>query len=359
MHSHERMSVLAKKVRAAVIGLGMGRYHVSNFASCPECELVAVCDLDKDRLARVQGEFGVPRAVTEWEDVLAMEDVDVVAVALPNVFHKPVTIAAFETGKHVLCEKPLAMNAGEAKEMVAAGRKAGKYLMVHFNQRFAPETQWLKRYVSAGNLGEIYYAKTGWVRRRGLPGLGGWFTTMEKSGGGALIDIGVHALDLALWMLGFPKMTQVAGSVYAKFGPAAGKRERKTFDVDDLAAALIKFDNGATLSLEASWASNIRGEEIYTELLGTKAGVRRSSSDGVSIYSEAVGGLVDSRPASFTVRCENPQAHFVHCIQKGEEPIATGEQGFEVMRILDAIYASAGGRTSVVPAKTPAAAKKK
>lgn len=351
------MSPLAKKVRAAVIGLGMGRYHVRNFASCPDCELVAVCDVDKAKLESVKSEFGVARTVTKWEDVLAMDDIDAVAVVLPNILHKPVTIAAFGTGKHVLCEKPLAMDAGEAKEMVAAGRKAGRFLMVHFNQRFSPETQWIKRFVEEGRLGEIYYAKTGWVRRRGLPGLGGWFTTMQKSGGGALIDIGVHALDLALWYLGFPKMKEVMGSVYAKFGPEAGKRERKTFDVDDLAAALIKFDNGTTLALEASWASNIKGEEIYTELLGTQAGVRRSSSDGVAIFGEDAGGLTDARPAHFTVPCENPQAHFVRSILTGKEPIATGEQGLEVMRILDAIYASAGGRTSVAT-KTKAAKKK-
>jgi predicted dehydrogenase len=330
----------------------MGRYHVHNFANCSDSELVAICDVDEARLAAVKTEFGVPRAVTKWEDVIAMDDIDAVAVALPNVLHKPVTIAAFKTGKHVLCEKPLAMDAGEANEMVAAGHKAGRYLMVHFNQRFTPETQWLKRYVDGGHLGEVYYAKTGWIRRRGLPGLGGWFTTMAKSGGGALIDIGVHALDLALWYLGFPRMKEATGSVYAKFGPVAGKRERRTFDVDDLAAALIKFENGATLSLEASWASNVRGEEIYTELLGTRAGVRRSSGDGVSVFTEVAGGLIDSKPTSFTVPSEDPQAHFARCILRGEEPIATGEQGLEVMRILDAIYASAGGRASVVPSRS-------
>jgi len=341
------MSFLAKKVRTAVIGLSMGRYHVHNFAHCPDSELVAICDIDKAKLAAVKAEYGVPRAVTKWEDVIAMDDVDAVAVVLPNVLHKPVTVAAFRAGKHVLCEKPLAMDAGEAKEMVAAGHKAGRFLMVHFNQRFTPETQWLKRLVDEGRLGEVYYAKTGWVRRRGLPGLGGWFTTMAKSGGGALIDIGVHALDLALWYLGFPKMKEAMGSVYAKFGPDASKRQRKTFDVDDLASALIKFENGVTLTLEASWASNIQREEIYTELLGTQAGAKRSSSDGITVYGEMAGGLIDGKPTSYTIPCQNPQAHFARCILKGEEPIATGEQGLEVMRILDAIYASAGGRTSV------------
>lgn len=337
---------MAKKVRAAVIGLSMGRYHAQGYADAPGCELIAVCDIDRARLDRVQREFAVKYAFTDWQELLAVEEIDVVSVVLPNRLHHPVTLAAFDAGKHVLCEKPLAMNAQEATEMVDAGTRAGRFLMVHFNQRFTPDAMWLKRYIDQGGLGEIYFAKTGWLRRRGVPGIGSWFTMMSESGGGALIDIGVHALDLALWYMGYPRSIAVLGATYAKFGPAMGKRAKKTFDVDDMGVGLVKFDNGASLFLEASWASNTEREIVYTELLGTRAGARRCN--GITVYGEEAGAVLDVRPSHFTEPTESPQAHLVRSIQRGTPPIATGEQGLEVMRILDALYESAGGR--VIPA---------
>jgi predicted dehydrogenase len=280
-------------LKVGVIGLGMGRWHLQNYAKCPEAEIIALCDVDKERLKSAQEEYGVKHVFINYEEMLNLKGLQAVTLALPNRLHAPVTIAALSAGKHVLCEKPMAMNAKEAEEMVRTAKKAKKQLMIHFNQRFTQDALFLKRYIDAGHLGEIYYAKTGWTRRRGVPGMGSWFTRKAEAGGGGLIDLGVHMLDFALYMMGYPKSVSVIGRTYAKFGPAMGEREGKVFDVDDLAAALITFENGATLFLEASWATNIEQETISTELCGTQGGASRRNGQ-LKIFQEACGALRSS-----------------------------------------------------------------
>jgi predicted dehydrogenase len=257
-----------------------------------------------------------------------------------------VAIAAFEAGKHVICEKPLAMNPDEGAAMVAAAKKAGKLFMTGFNNRFRGDTQVLKKYIVSGALGDIYYAKTGWLRRKGAPGMGSWFTTKAASGGGPLIDLGVHMLDLTLWLMGCPKAVSVTGSTYAMFGPkgegsgswgtaVAGG----TYDVEDLAAAFIRLDSGATVILETSWISHIKQDVLYTNLMGTKGG---AEFDPLRIYTDMQGGSVDLFPA-FPDQSGHMMEirHFIDCLVNGTELIATGEQGLEITRILDAIYKSA------------------
>jgi predicted dehydrogenase len=332
---------LRKKLNVGVIGLGMGRWHLQNYAQCPECVIHALCDLDEGRLKSAQQDFGARYTFTDYTEMLSDRKLDAVTVALPNQLHAPATIAALRAGKHVLCEKPMAVNAAEAEAMVAAAKRAKKQLMIHFNQRFTPDARFLKRYIEAGGLGDIYYAKTGWTRRRGVPGMGSWFTQKALAGGGALIDIGVHMLDFALWMMGYPKSVQVLGSAYSVFGPKMAEAAGTTFDVDDLAAALVKFDNGATLFLEASWASNIEFQDlIYTELCGTLGGAIRRNGQ-LKIFREELGGLLDATPNRFLAPSETPQQHFVTSLLRSELNLAPGEQGLEVMRILDALYESA------------------
>jgi predicted dehydrogenase len=218
--------------------------------------------------------------------------------------------------------------------------------MTAFNNRFRGDTQVLKRFIESGELGEIYYAKTGWIRRRGIPGFGGWFTTKAMSGGGPLIDLGVHMLDLCLWLMGNPKAVTVTGSTYAKFGPKSrGTGQFRSVDntggcdVEDLSAAFIRLDTGATVILEASWASNIEREKSYTTLMGTKGG---SDLDPLRIYQEKQGVCVDITPACPNVAGHVMEIkHFVDCLVNGTELISTGEHGLEITRILHAIYKSA------------------
>ena len=325
------------KVKIGVIGLGMGRWHLNNYLRCRNAEVIALCDIDKGLLRSVAEACHIPHTFTEIEQCLALEDLDAVTVALPNHLHRPVTMAALDAGKHVLVEKPMAMNAMEAQRMVDAAARAQRILMMHFNYRFKPEFFFMKRHIESGALGGIYFGRTCYVRRRGMPRPGSWFAQKKLSGGGALVDIGVHCLDLALWLMDYPEVMEVHGAVYAKFGPEQAKKEGKIFDVDDLATGLIRFRNGATLLLEASWASNIGTNEVYTELYGTQGGF--SNREGWKIFTEQNGAQLDCIPSGLP-DVETPQQHFVSCIEEGKKPICPGEHGLMVQKILDGIYAS-------------------
>ena len=219
--------------------------------------------------------------------------------------------------------------------------------MINFSYRFTEQSMALKQQVEAGILGDVYFARTIWHRRRGLPGFGGWFGQKALSGGGPLIDLGVHRLDLALWLMGYPKPVWVMGSTYNPIGSALAQEKGKQFDVEDLAVGLIKFDNGATLELEASWAANINERELMeTRLFGTKAGlVQRNLEETykfeAEIYLERDGAHFDMKLHGPTRPVPTSMAHFVDSILNDTPHIATGEEGLLVMEILDAIYATA------------------
>ena len=330
-----------KKVRAAVVGLGMGRGHARGYKE-GGADLFALCDVNEERLAAVKAELDVPHAFTDFDTMLECDEIDVVSVALPNHLHAPFTIKALRAGKHVLCEKPMAMNAKEAKRMIDARDKSGKKLMIHFNNRLRPQSQLLKQWVDAGELGEVYYARTVWNRTRGVPGLGTWFTQKKLAGGGPLIDLGVHRLDLALWLMGYPEVKTVTGCEYHHLAKAIAKKQRKKMDVEDLATAYVRLANGASLSLEASWATNSeKREDMYTQLWGTKGGCAdRNVGEGYEfecrLWKDGPAGMVEVIPKQLPPG-RSCQAHFVECILKDKEPMATAEQGLTVMKILDAI----------------------
>jgi predicted dehydrogenase len=337
-----------EKLRCAVIGLGIGRGHARCFHKHPEAEVVAVADVDASKFVHVE-DF-LPSTAERYDnpsEMLQKEDLDIVAIAVPNTFHKPLAIEAMKRGVHVFCEKPMAMNAAEAEEMLAVSRETGKRLMINFSFRFTPQSWQMKKEVDSGVLGDIYFGRTVWHRRRGLPGFGGWFGTKALSGGGPLIDLGVHRLDLALWLMGYPKPTYVMASTYDHIGSAMAKEQGKHFDVEDLAVALIKFENGATLEVEASWAANIKERELMeTRLMGTKGGlVQRNLNEGYDFQAEM---FVEQNGCQFDMTPHDPipgvvssAHHFVDCIRNDTPHTATAEEGVTVMRLLDAIYASA------------------
>jgi predicted dehydrogenase len=338
---------MSERVKVAVIGVGMGKAHAEYYQRCPEAELVALCDRDANRLAEVAGILGVSQTFTDAEELFRLPGLQAVSVALPNFLHAPVTIAALNAGLHVLCEKPLAMNATEAAEMVAAAHRAGRRLMVHFNTRFNETSQLVKQAVDNGELGDIYFARALWHRSRGIPGMGGWFTQKQLAGGGALIDIGVHRIDLVLWLMGFPRVRSVSSSTYRHLGQQLAHRQGKEFDVEDLAAGFIRFENGASLTFEISWASQAeKREDMCTHLMGMAGGaIIRNLDEGyhmeARLLKDVGGALVEAAPMTHLPGLETAQAHFVHCIQQGRETMAPGEHGLAVMRVLDAIYESA------------------
>ena len=330
--------VIDHPVRIGVIGAGIGYLHLRSLKNVPNAEVTALCDVNGDRARAVANEFGIPNVFTDHNEMLKQDWLDAVLICVPNYLHHAVTLDTFKAGKHVYCEKPMAMNAAEAAEMVAAGKKARKILMMGFNNRFRGDSQLLKSFIENGELGDIYYAKTGWIRRKGIPGLGTWFTTKAQAGGGPLIDIGVHVLDLTLWLMGNPRPVSVMGSAYAMFGPKAAAAVGGTYDVEDLAVGLIKLDNGGTLFLEASWASHIARDVIYTSLMGTEGG---AELDPLQIYKDIHGVPADITPQFQPVSGhEMAVKHFVECVRDGKEPMSTGQHGLDIMNILDAIYES-------------------
>ena len=238
--------------------------------------------------------------------------------------------------------------------MKEAAEKSGKVLMVMRNNRYRSSSAFLKSYIKDGKMGEIYAGRCGWLRRRGIPGRGGWFTTKALSGGGPLIDLGVHMIDLSIWLMGNPKPVAVSGCTYRKFADSqisdsvnseyGDQVEDGTFDVEDLAMGMIRFENGACLQIEFSWASNIEKEEYFVELRGTKAGSKWSSVSGFSLFSEEYGKTVDVHPQPSTSGVaphEGNLRHFADVLLHGAEPMFTPDQGLDMIRILEAMYRSA------------------
>ena len=336
-----------KKLRVGVIGLGIGQSHISGFQSHPQAEVVAVADLNPVLLQHVADRFSVPGRYADAQEMLDAERLDVVSVATPNKLHQPLTLAALRAGCHVLCEKPMAMNAKEARVMLAAARRARKRLMINFSFRFKEETWALKQEVDRGTFGEFYFGRTVWHRRRGIPKFGSWFGQKALSGGGPLIDLGVHRLDLALWLMGYPKPAWVMGATYDHLAAPLAKAQNIAYDVEDLASAYIRFTNGATLVVEASWASNTReNETMETTLCGTKAGLTQKNVGGLyeheaEIYEERAGAQYDRKLHPPLPAAKQSMYHFIDCIVNNTPHTATAEEGIIVMELLDAIYASA------------------
>ncbi|HUT32994.1 MAG TPA: Gfo/Idh/MocA family oxidoreductase [Planctomycetota bacterium] len=340
------------RVNVAVVGLGMGRHHLKGYYDYPRSRAVAICDVDAARLAQFAAECKIPpeNCFTDYRKLMASArklELDAVSVALPNALHAPVTIAGLNAGLHVLCEKPMAMNVRQARAMLAAAKKARRKLMINFSYRFMPQTQSLKSVVASGAIGEVYYGRTAWYRRRGLPGFGGWFGQKKLSGGGPVIDLGVHRIDMAMWLMGSPKPVSVSASTYSVIGARVAKEQRKTFDVEDIGGAFIRFDNGATLLAEASWAGfTQKREEMITQLLGTKGGILHSNVNETyefeaRVFTEHDGALWETKLQQGLAPCPTAYQEFVNAIIEGRETIAPGEHGFAVQQILDAIYQSA------------------
>ncbi len=357
---------MAKKLRYGLIGCGgcgVGKHLAAYAKYADDVELYAVYDFEPAKAAAAAEKYGVPHVFDTYEAMLADPKLDVVSVVTPNALHAPITIAALRAGKHVHVEKPIALNADEARAIVAAKDAAGTLVMVALNNRFTEVSQFIKRYVDDGHLGEIYHARCGWRRRRGIPGRGGWFTTKALSGGGPVIDLGVHFFDLTLFFMGFPAPVSVSASTYCKFanapsggtGTFAAADAAGTFDVEDFAAGFAKLATGASVAFEFSWASNIEREVNYLELLGTRGGLSMYNGE-LRLFGEVGGALTDITPhvRNTSGWGDNETRHFIACIRKRRQPMAPPEDAVKMMQIIDGIYASAESgrevRMDAVPA---------
>ena len=348
---------MGKKLKIGLIGAGgMARtVHLPGFGRMDNVEVVAICDIVPEKAEALAEKFHISHIFEDYREMLKMPELDAVDICTPNVWHSIMAVDALEAGLHVFCEKPDAVSVEEAEKMKAAAEKSGKTLMVMRNNRYLPSSSFMKEYVETGKMGEIYAARCGWQRRRGIPGKGGWFTTKELSGGGPLIDLGVHMIDLTMWLMGNPKPVAVSGCTYCKFADTdvsdsehSNFGEKKTdgiFDVEDLAMGFIRFENGACMQIEFSWASNIEEEQRFYELRGTKAGASWSSpGEKLKIFTEEFGKTVDYLPniddKQISIHTANLR-HFVDVVLNGTEPMFVPQQGVDMVKILEAIYKSA------------------
>lgn len=348
----------SEQVGVGIIGGGMGRTHARNFKKMTSARLLAIAGPDVERCTEVAHENGIPDVYADYHEMLARPDIEAVTVAVPNFLHRPILLDCLAAGKHVMIEKPLAHNVADGEAIVAAAAASKTVVMMAFNNRFNGGSQVLKEQIGAGVLGDIYYAKARWLRREGIPGFGGWFTTKARSGGGPLIDIGVHVLDLALYLMGYPTVKAVFGATYAVFGPrgrgampgwrTSDSGPLATYDVEDLATGLITFTNGATLLIEASWASFIAAsDDVGVDLLGSEGGAHLTTATNpadkpLTIFTEMNGAQVDVTPWVPAVTGHAAELElFIKAIRDGNPPPSTVGEGLTVLRILDALYTSA------------------
>ena len=338
-------------LKIGVIGAGQIAYnHCGEIQAYQDAKIAAVADISEERRTRLQRAYGVEKSFSDPLELARAKGIDAVTVALPNKLHAEVSIAALEAGKHVLLEKPMAMNWEEAQAVAEAAEKSNRILMLGMNQRFTRQAQTVKALVHRGEMGGIYHAKAFWYRRAGTPKLGTWFCRKDMAGGGALLDIGVHLLDLCLHLMGNFQPESVSGSVYTKFGNRGlgegswgmSDRERDLFDVDDFATAFIKMKNGATVSLDISWAIHQKEENHYNvQLFGADAGagtfppeLYRSSHDGDEYHVIAPKNVPLKYP-----HCSRFH-NWLDAIMGKDQIEVTLDEALTVQKILDAIYTS-------------------
>jgi len=340
----------------------MLRSHVEGFRQAG-AEVAAVADPSPGTAARAASALAISQSFESVKAMLeACPDLDAVSVIVPNKFHKELAIQCLQAGLHVFCEKPPGLNAREVEEMLAASKAAGKRLQFNFNNRARPESQAMMDYLTDGTVGRINAAQAKWIRRTGIPGFGGWFTTKELSGGGPLIDL-LHMIDLALYFMGYPEPAHVLGQTFDNFitdkqfkGPwGIPDRADGVTDVESAAHGFVTFKTGQVLSLQVSWAEMIKREEVSVVFQGEKAGGKverifgmdgcdETAIDTCELYVQENGRSVNR--TIIPARCQDmgrigSAANFIAALRGEEAPLNTAEQALQLMRIIDAIYLSA------------------
>jgi predicted dehydrogenase len=344
-----------------VVGVGWaGQQHAEAYAKLPGVELAGIAGLEAPVRTALAERLGVERHVADWQELFADDSLDLVSVAVPTFLHAPITIAALERGLHVLCEKPIARTPDEAAAMVAAAERADRVLDVAFNRRRRGDIQALRRVIEAGRLGRPYYAKAWWLRRSGIPTLGSWFTSREQAGGGPLVDLGVHVLDYALFLLGQPRVTTVSASTYDLLGSAGfGGTEisDKTggsgaFDVEDLGSAFLRLDDGGTLLVETGWAAHrADGNEFGITIYGTEGGAELRVNEDDDTGRLTLFAELDGTPAVTELFAEPTNGHdavvegFLDAVRNGTG--GAGVAAAELARVVDACYRSAEQRREI------------
>lgn len=350
-------------IKVGIIGAGgMLQYHAAGFKQAG-AEIVAIADAAPGAARKAADKWGAKHAYESVDALLAeCKELDAVSIIVPNKFHAPLALQCLNAGKHVFCEKPPALSAAEVHAIIAASQKSGKKVMFNFNNRARPESQAMMKYVAAGQVGKINSAQAKWIRRTGIPGFGGWFTTKELSGGGPLIDL-LHMVDLAMYFMGYPEPAHVLGQTFNDFiqdksfkGPwGIPDRVGGVTDVENAAHGFVTFKTGQVLSLQVSWAEMVKREEVSVVFQGTKAGGKverlfgidgldNTAIDTCELYVQENGHSVNR--SIVTPACEDmgriaSAANFIEAIEGKAAPLNTPEQALRLMQVIDAIYVSA------------------
>jgi predicted dehydrogenase len=349
--------------KIAIIGAGgMAAYHASGFRQAG-AEIVALADVNQAAAEKAAAKHGITRVFTDVADMLrSVPELDAVSIIVPNKFHAPLALQALKAGKHVFCEKPPALNAREMAGLQAAAAKAKRTLMFNFNNRARPESYAMMEYITQGVVGPINTCQAKWIRRTGIPGFGGWFTTKALSGGGPLIDL-LHMIDLGLYFMGYPEPAHVLARTYQDH------IDNKTFkgpwgipdvakgvtDVEAAAHGFVTFKSGQSMSFAVSWAEMNRREEVSVTFHGQKAGglVRRlfgtdgldnTAIDACELYTHENGRPVNRSitvPPDETMGRVRSATNFVRVLEGTEKPLNTPDQALSLMKIIDGAYKSA------------------
>lgn len=342
-----------KKLRIGIIGVGsISHEHIQAYQKHPNVELVAFCDINSDQLEKMSALYGVTETYATKEEMLANAAIDAVSVCVWNSAHAECAIATLNAGKHVLCEKPMATTVEDAKAMEAAAERNNKLLMIGFVRRFGNDAKILMEFKENDFFGELYYGKATYLRRHGNPE--GWFGDKSRSGGGPLIDLGVHVIDLLTYILGQPKPISVYGVTFQKLFNRPDVKDKQGYisstpgeiicDVEDLASAMIRFENGAVLSIETSFSLNIKNDEQKIELFGTKGGA--SLNPSLELHTEMNGYMSDIQlkmPTALSMDglFFNEISHFVECVLEDQPCLSPASEGVMITEIIEAIYKSA------------------
>jgi predicted dehydrogenase len=342
---------MSKKLKVGVIGIGgIAHTHMPGWAQSELTEVVAAADINPEILESFGGQHEITRLYSDSQEMIASPDIDIIDICTPNMYHEPLTIAALDAGKHVMCEKPLAPTPEAVQRMIAARDRSGKMLMTAQHQRFNANSKALKAEIGTGALGDIYHARSWMLRRAAYPGRAS-FVQKKHSGGGPCIDIGVHVLDLTLWLMGNPKPVTVSGSAITKlarqpgvFTIWGGNPPPEGWDVEEFATAFVRFENGATLMLEVSWLlhHDTPGEDRQIWLYGTEGGthlpkceIYQTNRETKQLYNRTLQ-LTQDQVEPHALQC----IEFAQAIADGGSSPVPAEQSLQVMSILDAVYKS-------------------
>ncbi|MDH3215731.1 MAG: Gfo/Idh/MocA family oxidoreductase [Candidatus Krumholzibacteria bacterium] len=334
--------MVAKKTRVAVVGAGNVAQiaHLPAYKSQADVEVAALVDENVVKARKVAEQYGIESVYEDFTEMLEEQEVDAVDICTPNYLHAPMAVAALRSGHHVLCEKPLARNAAEARKMVDTAKKCKKTLMVAMNNRFRRDVEILHKFIKGGELGNVQLVKAGWRRTAQDWQERSWFTDHKKSGGGALLDLGLPKMDLAIWIAGLKKPTRISCNTFRAAGGTG---------VEDSACAMVNFAGGSCLILEVTWNLLEPKDHVYLQVYGSKGAANLYP---FRIHKALHGHLVNVTPALeqknyYKESYRREIRHFIDCIRAKRSPLTTGAEAANVLKILDAMYESASGGCEV------------